>query len=87
MWAYGLIAPFLCMHVGVRAHGIISVNAKTKLKAQRNVYLRNGLVIKSFQLHSVECGSSTVGLIVLGFGQCTILVFSQTIYGLNGNAD
>lgn len=75
------------MHVGVRAHGIISVNAKTKLKAQRNVYLRNGLVIKSFQLHSVECGSSTVGLIVLGFGQCTILVFSQTIYGLNGNAD
>lgn len=66
---------------------IVSVNVKRKLTAQRNVFLRNSLVIKSFRLHCVECGSSTVDLIVLGFGQCTILVFSQTIYRLNWNAD
>lgn len=71
----------------MRAHGHNFCKCEEEAEGTKDVFLRNGLVIKSFQLHCVERGSSTVDLIVLGFGQCTILVFSQTIYRLNWNAD
>ena len=51
---------------------ITSADVKRKQKAQRKVFLRNNLVVKSFQLNCVACGSSSIDFIVLGFGQYTI---------------
>lgn len=51
---------------------ITAADVKRKQRAQRKVFLRNGLVIKSFQQSCVACGSSSSDLIVLAFGQYTV---------------
>lgn len=51
---------------------ITSADVKRKQRAQRKVFLRNGPVIKSFQLNCVAGASSSIDFIVLGFGQYTV---------------
>jgi len=49
-----------------------SADVTRKQRAQRKVFLRNGLLIKSFQLKCVASGSSGIDFIVLDFGQYTV---------------